>query len=66
MLLKKNYKISFDLRLLSKVVCLGHVGDIMTNAAVLNNDFTIFLNSISFVMDNDFIIFQKFKCRYPE
>ena len=44
---KKNYKISFELKLLPKVVRLGYIGDNMTNAAVLNNDFTIFFNSIA-------------------
>ena len=44
---KKNYKISFELKLLLKVVRLGYIGDNMANAAVLNNDFTIFLNSIT-------------------
>ena len=42
--LKKNYKISFELKHLPKVVRFGHVGDNMANAAVLNSVFTIFLN----------------------
>ena len=46
MFFKKNYKISFELKLLPKVVRLGQVGDDMANAAVLNNSFTMFLNSI--------------------
>ena len=57
MFLKKNYKFSFELKLLPKVVYLGHLGDIMANIVVLNISFTIFLNSIAAVMDNDFIIF---------
>ena len=37
----------------------------MANAAVLNSGFTIFLNSIVVVIDNDFTIFKKFNCCYP-
>ena len=46
---KNNYKFSFELKLLPKVMRLGHVGDNMANVAILNNSFTIFLNSIAAV-----------------
>ena len=41
----KKKKISFKLKLLFEVRRLNHVGDSMTNVVVLNNSFTIFLNS---------------------
>ena len=54
---KKNYKISFELELLPKVACLDHVGDSMANAIVLNNNFTISLNLITAILDNDIVYF---------
>ena len=53
---KKNYEISFEIKLLPKVVRLGHVGDSLANVVVLNSGFTIFSYSIVDVMDNDFTI----------
>ena len=64
---KKNYQSSFETKLLpSKVVRLGHVGDNRANADVLNNGFSIILNSIATVMDSSFTIFKMFNCRCPE
>ena len=54
---KKNYKISFETKLLPKVVRLGHVGESRANVVVLNSDFSIILNSIAVVMDNSLTIF---------
>ena len=39
---KKKKEISFEIKLLPKVVCLGHVCDNLANAAVLNSGFIIF------------------------
>ena len=52
-LFKKNYKISFKLKLLYKIIRLDHIGDSMVNTIILNSDFIIFFNSI----DSNFIIF---------
>ena len=37
-----NYEISFDFKLLFNLIRLGHVGDSLANANVLNNVFSIF------------------------
>ena len=55
--LKKIYKNSFELKLLPKVVRLGHLSYNMANTAVVNNGFIIFLKVIAVVMDSGFIIF---------
>ena len=48
---------SFEIKLLSKTVSLGHMGDNLASAIILNSDFT-YLNSIAVIVDNDFIIFK--------
>ena len=41
---KKIYKISFELKLLAKVIRLNHEDDNMSNVIVLNTSFIIFVN----------------------
>ena len=38
----KNYKFSFGLKAMPKVLYLGHIGDNKSIAAIMNNGFTIF------------------------
>ena len=53
---KKNYENSFDFKLLPNLVHLGHVGNSLTNAVVLNSVFTIFCLMIKLLSLKNFVM----------
>ena len=60
--LKKNYKYRLEIKIMSKLVRLRHVGIHINNAAVSNCDIVIFFNLMSQLLTTT-LNFKKLQCR---